>query len=230
MVLCFLVFGVALNAPILLAGEESENHKHSKSWLTGSFTDEFELEEEIKIDEDDDEKRIRRKIKIKRNGEEFEFESRLRIEKSGSELEAFSSEGKRHRIRIDPEKAKLKIREKWKRNLNISNVSLEEVRHKNVPKVVYKLQSDHPGRFLGIFKMILKIQSQVDPETGEILATKIPWWAFLLADLEIPDDLPTGNEDNETDDDSDDDEEENETEDENGNETDDDLNETNSTA
>ena len=54
------------------------------------------------------------------------------------------------------------------------------MKHKNVPRVVYKINSDHPGRFLGIFKMEAKLEGDIDPETGELLIKNVPWWAFLL--------------------------------------------------
>ena len=183
MFLCFLILGVTLNAPILLAekGGNSENAK-----ITGSATDD-ESEEE---NEPENGRGKKFKQRVRFVDGEYEVESEVEIGGEGDDISALTSDGKRHRIRINPERAKIRLRERWNSTFNITNISLEEVRHKNIPRVVYKLQSDHPGRFLGLFKMALKVRSQVDPETGEVLASNVPWWAFLLTGLEIPEDLP----------------------------------------
>ena len=77
-----------------------------------------------------------------------------------------------------------------------NNISLElvEIQHKNIPRVVYKVETNDKGRFLGIFKIAMRAQAQVDAETGEILTKNVPWWAFLVTIPEEP------SEDDETDD------------------------------
>ena len=59
-------------------------------------------------------------------------------------------------------------------------IELREVRHRNIPRVVYHIRSNKTGRFLGIFKLKLRVEGQVDPETGEFIGTSKPWWAFLV--------------------------------------------------
>ena len=46
--------------------------------------------------------------------------------------------------------------------------------------VVYNIKSNENGKFLGVFKMKLKVEAEVDPETGEIIYKNKPWWAFLV--------------------------------------------------
>jgi len=60
------------------------------------------------------------------------------------------------------------------------NIFLEEKIHKNVPKVVYNIETNKNGRFLGIFKLKVKVEAQIDPETGELMGVSKPWWAFLI--------------------------------------------------
>lgn len=188
--LCFLVLGLTLNVPILLA-KNGDNYGKGNSLITGSAV------------EDDGSNIVRERIRFKDG--EFEIRTRLRVEGDEDNLSTLTSDGRRHRIKINPEMAKARIRERWGNGLNISNISLEEVKHKNLPAVFYKIQTSHQGRFLGIFKMILKAETLVDAEEGEVLEIKVPWWAFLLTGLEIPDDLPgKGDKEdkNETDDDN----------------------------
>ena len=83
------------------------------------------------------------------------------------------------------------------RALNLT-VELKEMEHGNVPRVVYNIEADKHGRFLGVFKLKMKVEGQVDPETGEFLGEGKPWWAFLVTgeDSDQTDDNSEGNETN----------------------------------
>ena len=203
----FLLFGMMLHSPIVLA-DEGDNSGTSDSADDDSASESDDedddrkdrLKDEIKerireksgkivrevegrfIDAEGNEVKFKRKITIK-NGK-VEIETKLKIDGEGSNLSVEDSEGRKHRIKVTPEKLRA-LMERFNAN-NITNFSLEEVKHKNIPRVVYKINSEHPGRFLGIFKIALRAETQVDPETGEILAINGPWWAFLVAD-QIPD-------------------------------------------
>jgi len=123
-------------------------------------------------------------IEIQIEGDDIAIDSDLEIddlfEGNESELGAVLSDGNRTRIKILPERARIIARERLK-NANISNVTLEEIRDRNVPRVVYKIESNQNGRFIGIFKLKLKAETQIDPETGEVLDVNTPWWAFLVS-------------------------------------------------
>ena len=57
------------------------------------------------------------------------------------------------------------------------NITLKEVGN---DKVVYELTGNKEGKFLGIFKIMAKVQAQVDAETGNVKVIK-PWWSFLAS-------------------------------------------------
>lgn len=143
------------------------------------------------IDEDGNEVKFKRKIKTKDG--EVEIETKLKVEGEGSNLSVSDSEGRKHKVRVTPEKLRALMQERLNAN-NVTDFSLEEIEHKNIPRVVYKINSDHPGRFLGIFKIALRAETQIDPETGEILAINGPWWAFLVAEQLPDEDEIVGNE------------------------------------
>lgn len=126
---------------------------------------------------------IERKIKIK-NGE-VEIKTKLKVDGKGSNLSVLDSEGIKHKVKVTPEKIKIFVRERLN-SKNITDFSLDEIEHKNIPRIVYKIQSDHPGRFLGVFKLAIKSETQIDPETGEVINVNVPWWAFLITGTEIP--------------------------------------------
>ena len=147
----------------------------------------------IKIVEKDGERRVSVKDESKsdEDGEDNEIETELEIdddfEGNQSDLEATTSDGEKHRIRVLPDEARQIIMERLKA-LNITNITLEEVRHKNIPQAVYQIETNKHGKFLGIFKFAMKIEGQVDPETGEVLDVNKPWWAILVAeqDEDVP--------------------------------------------
>ncbi len=98
-----------------------------------------------------------------------------------SNLEVKTSDGEKHKLRVLPDEARQIIMERLKA-LNITNITLEEVKHKNIPRVIYNIESNKHGRFLGVFKLGLKVDSQVDPTTGEVLSVNKPWWGIFVVE------------------------------------------------
>jgi len=136
----------------------------------------------IEIEIERNEKGVSREIQIE--GENVSISKEIEIndlfEGNESELEAVLSNGNKTKIKVLPEQASEIARERLKAK-NISNFTLEEIRHKNIPRVVYKVETNQNGRFLGVFKLAMKSNTQIDPETGEILEVNKPWWAFLVS-------------------------------------------------
>lgn len=87
------------------------------------------------------------------------------------------SNGRNAEIKIMPETASQKAIERLG-ELGFSIV-LKEVGN---DKVVYELTGNKEGKFLGIFKIMAKVQAQVDAETGDVKVIK-PWWAFLASGI-----------------------------------------------
>lgn len=118
------------------------------------------------------------------NENENEFHSDLNVStefENDSHLEATTSDGEKHKLKVLPDEARRIIMEKLKA-LNITNITLEEVKHKNIPGVVYQMETNKHGRFLGVFKLAMKVDSQVDPTTGEVLNVNKPWWAIFVVE------------------------------------------------
>ena len=149
--------------------------------------------------------RIREKIHYKINNDEHdvevEEEIELEEETNGTEykLKARLRNGNVTHIKIMPDRAS-QIAIDRLRALNFT-VELREIEHRNIPRVVYHIESNKTGRFLGVFKLAMKVEGQIDPETGEFLGTSKPWWAFLVA----------GEDSDQTDDDEDNDDSDEET-------------------
>ena len=260
MLLLFLVFGISVNSPLLIADDDDNDSNRDNSGSSGDSDDDDEdedddkdrirvrrrerrvendLREEKEVEIEDGKRKVRirrrfidengnevridirieeiikdgkliRKIKSKRkiSGEYFEVETELELEDdfegNRSRIRAKLSNGKFSLIDVLPEEAHEIAFER----LRSRNLSLEliEIRHKNIPREVYNIQTNKNGRFLGKFKLKIKMEAQIDTETGELLGITKPWWAFLVSGEESD---QTG----EGDDDGEDDEpEENETE------------------
>jgi len=58
---------------------------------------------------------------------------------------------------------------------NINNIELK----KESQKSVYSVDGTKRVKLLGLFSMEMKITTNIDVETGEIVSMKNPWWSFL---------------------------------------------------
>ncbi len=95
------------------------------------------------------------------------------------------------------------VREMIRQRLRIRNqtnmtIKLKEKVHKNIPRVVYNAEFNEHGRFLGVFKLAMRVNADVDPQTGELLGINRPWWAFLVVIPETDDTTEDNEETNET--------------------------------
>ena len=154
-----------------------------------------EIEIEIKIKEKDGVLIREIKFKDKFKGY-FEVKTKLKIKEiissndsTESILRAILSNGSEQDIKFIPDKiAEIAIEKLKTTNYTIE---LKEKKHKNIPRVVYNIKTNKHGKFLGIFKMKVKIEADIDPETGEFLGISRPWWAFLVGGLDEPEEPPT---------------------------------------
>lgn len=136
------------------------------------------------------EKDGKRLVKFEGRGD-FDVETDLEVDQgeNESDLEVTDSEGKRHKIKVMPDRASEVAIERL-RSKNFT-VELREIEHKNVPRVVYVMESNKNGKFLGIFKTKVKVEGQIDPETGEVIGVNKPWWAVLVAGEDDADETVT---------------------------------------
>jgi len=168
-------------------------------------------EVQIKVESRTSDGKVRERIKYEFEGEELEVEAEEGIdleEESNAthyRLRARLRNGNATDIKIMPDTASEIALERL-RALNFT-IELREVRHKNIPRVVYNIETNKHGRFLGVFKLAMKVEGEVDPETGEFLGVSKPWWAFLVAGEDSDQTQPgedeeeeedTGEEENET--------------------------------
>ncbi len=129
--------------------------------------------------------KVRERIKYQFEGEDREVETEEGIdleEESNSthyKLKARLRNGNETEIKIMPDRASQIAIDRLKA-LNFT-VVLKEVSDRNVPRVVYNIETNKDGKFIGVFKLKMKVEGQIDPTTGEFLGTSKPWWAFLVS-------------------------------------------------
>ena len=129
---------------------------------------------------------FRERIKYEREGEELEVEAEEGIEfeedTNGTEykIKARLRNGNTTNIKIMPDRAHEIALERL-RALNITIELVEVGQGNNNSRVFYLAKVYKDGRFLGIFKLKMKLEGQIDPETGEVVKIRKPWWAVFVA-------------------------------------------------
>jgi len=140
--------------------------------------------------------RERIKYEIKGNDVDIEAENEIDLEEetSGTEykLKARLRNGNVTDIKIMPDTASEIALERL-RALNFTIQLRERLDNRNIPRVVYNIETNQNGRFLGVFKIALRANAEVDPETGELLEVNTPWWAFLVTGEDDTTDDDNGN-------------------------------------
>ncbi len=107
---------------------------------------------------------------------------------NGTKLQVKLSNGMNAEIKVMPdvasERALERLRLKTCSAENNCTIELKEVKQGDQVKAAYEVQVKKQARFLGLFKIRMQVQAQVDAENGEVIRTRKPWWAFLASDSE----------------------------------------------
>ena len=105
-----------------------------------------------------------------------------------TKLHMSMSNGKNSEIKVMPntasETALTRLRMKVCSEENNCTIELKEVGTGEQTKMAYELKSQRNSRVLGMFKARMNVEAQVDAETGELVRTNKPWWAFLASEAE----------------------------------------------
>lgn len=95
---------------------------------------------------------------------------------------------KTREIKIMPdtasERALERLRLKVCNETNNCTIVLKDVPVNKVNKLMYEIQIQRHYKLLGLFKTKAENKAQIDAETGNVIQTKKPWWAFLASEQE----------------------------------------------
>ena len=96
-------------------------------------------------------------------------------------LRAHLSNGLQADVKIMPDRASAVALKRLRAKCAERNctIELKEVSRGNKTMLTYEVQTDKDSRLFFIFKKRMMVRASVDAETGEIILSKKPWWAFL---------------------------------------------------
>ena len=105
-----------------------------------------------------------------------------------TKLETKLSNGRNAEIKVMPDSASEKALERLRLKTCVEeegcSLELKEVMQNKEVKLAYELKTQRQAKVFGLFRTEMQVQAQVDAETGEIIQTKKPWWAFLASEPE----------------------------------------------
>ena len=108
------------------------------------------------------------------------------MHQDGQELKAQLSNGRNAEIKVMPDTASEKAMERLQLNVcsaeNGCSIELKEVGSGEQTRAAYEVQAQKQAKFLGMFKVQMQVQAQVDAENGEVIQSKKPWWAFMASE------------------------------------------------
>jgi len=61
-------------------------------------------------------------------------------------------------------------------------IELKEVGQGEQVKLAYEVKAQKEAKILGMFKTKMGVAAQVDAQTGEVINSNKPWWAFLASE------------------------------------------------
>jgi len=112
----------------------------------------------------------------------IEFDSENEYEEGLSNYITTLSNDRKAEIKIMPNLAYQTALEKLtSENYSISNytVELKEVGSGNETRLIYKIQAKTPAKLFGFVKTKVKVSTNIDAETGEVLDVQKSWWSFF---------------------------------------------------
>jgi hypothetical protein len=103
-----------------------------------------------------------------------------------TKLKTQLSNGKNAEVKIMPNTASGRAIERLQLKVcnteNECSLELKEVGNGEQTKLAYEVQAKKEARVLALFKTKMQVQAQINAETGEVIMSKKPWWAFLASE------------------------------------------------
>lgn len=184
-VMLFLFVGMFLMSFVVAQGQAVEqglktNLQTQQKLMEGNYT--VENGQEMMI-----QKQSNNQMQLKVNGVSADCGLNLTQKRIQNEtkLETRLSNGKNAEIKVMPDVASEKALERLRLKSCVEedgcNIELKEVGQGEEVKLAYELKTQRQAKVLGLFKAEMQVQAQVDAETGEVIRTGKPWWAFLAS-------------------------------------------------
>ena len=131
------------------------------------------------------------KCKLETGGIEAECGIELlseEVAESKTKLFAKLSNGEDAEIKVMPDTASSRALQRLRiKNCNMSNgctIELKQTGVGNQSRLSYEINVQKRAKMFGLFATKMRVGADVDAESGEIIRTRKPWWAFLASETE----------------------------------------------
>ncbi|MEN7981852.1 MAG: hypothetical protein ABFQ65_00195 [Nanoarchaeota archaeon] len=134
------------------------------------------------------EEQVNNKIRLKSQDISADTDLELEEDTSNSQtkLKTTLSNGRNAEIKIMPDTASETALQRLKLKAcseeNNCSIELKEVGQGEEVRVAYEVRAEKQAKVFGLFRTQMRVESQVDAETGEVIQTKRPWWSFLATE------------------------------------------------
>lgn len=102
-----------------------------------------------------------------------------------TQLSVNFSNGRLANIKIMPDRASevalARLRLKTCSSENNCTLQLRQVGTGNRTRAAYQINAQQQVKVLGFIRSRMRVQAQVDAETGEVISSQRPWWSFLAS-------------------------------------------------
>lgn len=158
--------------------KDGENETEIKRKIT--TPDGVEITFKTKTEIEDGKTEIKNSIEVE--GAEVTTKLSVKEETRGNQtrLKATLSTGAEQEIIVMPDEA-LQIAFEELRATSNFTFELSEVIDGDTRKAVFSARATKPGKLLGIFNTQVDLETLIDTQTGQVIKTNRPWWAFLIA-------------------------------------------------
>ena len=126
----------------------------------------------VRVEYEERDGEVRQKIKVT---ERYEAETELEVETEGNDIRVRLENGQTKIVRILPNEAVSTAAQE------IGREDLEVELEEENGEIYYKVEGEKEGKFLGLFRTRVRVETKVDAETGEIRERQKTWWAFLVS-------------------------------------------------
>lgn len=123
------------------------------------------------------------RLRLQVGNQSAECEEDCNMTQEQNRVRVTMSNGVNSEIKVMPDTASEKALERLRLKMcENCTLELKEVGEGNKTRMAYEMNAQKDSKFLGIFNSKMNVQAQVDAETGEVIKSKKPWWAFLASE------------------------------------------------
>ena len=131
-------------------------------------------------------KNERVQLRVNDHSAETAMEMVQERQQNRTKLYAKLSNGKNAEIKVMPDMASERAIERLRLNVcsqeNNCTIELKETGSGNQTQAAYEVKARKQARILGLFPAEMPVEAQVSAESGELIRSNRPWWAFLASE------------------------------------------------